>query len=52
MKIDIFAHILPEKYLKLYSQKNIAVMDQVEVKNRAVINLETRLRPTTSGEIC
>ena len=44
MKIDVFAHILPEKYLANYSQKNKAVLDQVEVKNRAVINLDTRLR--------
>jgi predicted TIM-barrel fold metal-dependent hydrolase len=44
MKIDVFAHILPEKYLANYSQKNKAVLDQVEVKNRAVIDLNTRLR--------
>jgi len=44
MKIDVFAHILPEKYLAIYSQKNKAVLDQVEVKNRAVIDLDTRLR--------
>src|SRR5512139_2743733 len=44
MKIDVFAHILTPKYLSLYAQKNKAVMDQVETKNRAVIDLEVRLR--------
>jgi len=27
IKIDIFAHILPEKYLKTYGQKNKAVLE-------------------------
>ncbi len=44
MKIDVFAHILPEKYLTAYSQKNKAVLEQVEARNRAVTDLETRLR--------
>ncbi len=43
-KIDIFAHILPPKYLAAYGKLNPSVMDQIEVKNRAVIDLETRLR--------
>jgi predicted TIM-barrel fold metal-dependent hydrolase len=43
-KIDVFSHILPEKYLELYRKKNSEVDNQVEVSNRAVINLETRLR--------
>lgn len=44
MKIDVFAHILPEKYLAAYSQKNKAVLEQGEAKNRAVIDLDVRLR--------
>ncbi len=44
MKIDIYAHILPEKYLKAYSQKNESLMTQVEVRNRAIDNLDTRLQ--------
>ena len=44
MKIDVFAHILPKKYLEAYGKKNKAVLDQVEVANRAVIDLEVRLR--------
>ncbi len=44
MKIDIFSHILTPKYLQLYAQKNKTVMDQVETKNRAVTDLEVRLR--------
>jgi predicted TIM-barrel fold metal-dependent hydrolase len=44
MKIDIFAHILPPKYLAAYGKLNPAVMEQIEVKNRGVIDLETRLR--------
>jgi uncharacterized protein len=44
MRIDIFAHILPPKYLAAYGKLNHAVMDQIEVKNRGVIDLETRLR--------
>ncbi|MFC1986489.1 amidohydrolase family protein [Chloroflexota bacterium] len=44
MKIDVFAHILPEKYLEAYSQKNKAVLEAGEVKTRAVIDLDVRLR--------
>ena len=43
MKIDIFAHILPEKYLKTYSQKNKAVLDWTEAKNPAVTDINMRL---------
>ncbi len=43
-KIDIFAHILPEKYLELYRKKCPKIANEVELGNRAVINLETRLR--------
>lgn len=44
MKIDIFAHILPERYLKLYSQKNPAVLKEVEARNRCIVDLDVRLR--------
>ncbi len=44
MKIDIFAHILTEKYLSTYSTKNPKILDHVETKNRAVTNVGTRLR--------
>jgi hypothetical protein len=30
MKIDIFAHITPPKYLKTYGEKNSKVLDSVE----------------------
>ncbi|OGO21175.1 MAG: hypothetical protein A2144_04255 [Chloroflexi bacterium RBG_16_50_9] len=44
MKIDIFAHILPEKYLKAYSQKNKSILDWIEAKNPAVTDINVRLR--------
>jgi predicted TIM-barrel fold metal-dependent hydrolase len=44
MKIDIYAHILPEKYLAAYAQKNKVIMDQVEAKSVAVTNINMRLR--------
>jgi predicted TIM-barrel fold metal-dependent hydrolase len=44
MKIDVFAHILPEKYIATYSQKNKAVLDSVEIKSRAATDLDVRLR--------
>jgi len=44
MKIDVFAHILPEKYLKTYAQKNKAVLEWIEAKNLAVTDIDTRLR--------
>jgi len=44
MKIDVFAHILPEKYLKTYSQKNKAVLKNVEARTRTVTDLNVRLR--------
>ncbi len=43
-KIDIFSHILPEKYLELYRKKSPKIANEVELGNRAVTNLETRLR--------
>ena len=44
MKIDIYAHILTEKYLKIYSQKASKVLDSVEARNRAVTDINMRLR--------
>lgn len=44
MKIDVFAHILPEKYLKTYSQKSKAVLETFEARNRAVTELDVRFR--------
>lgn len=44
MKIDVFAHILTEKYLAAYTKKNQNVLNNVEVKSPAVTNINTRLR--------
>jgi len=44
MKIDIFAHILPAKYLAVYTKANPAVLGEVEARNRAVVDLDVRLR--------
>ncbi|MFC1932947.1 amidohydrolase family protein [Chloroflexota bacterium] len=44
MKIDVFAHILPKKYLETYGQKNKSVLDSYEARNRAVSDLDVRLR--------
>ena len=44
MKIDIYSHILPPKYLSLYAKKNPKIMSSVEVRSKPVIDLETRLR--------
>lgn len=44
MKIDIFAHILPQKYLETYAKKNPAILERVEARSIAVTDLEVRLR--------
>ncbi len=44
MKIDIFAHILPQKYLAAYGKANPAVANEIEARNRAVVDLDIRLR--------
>ena len=44
MKIDIYSHILPPQYLEAYSQKNPAVLNTTDARNRAVTDLETRLK--------
>lgn len=43
-KIDIFCHILPEKYTAVYGKKNPAILDSVEVGSKGTSNLATRLR--------
>jgi predicted TIM-barrel fold metal-dependent hydrolase len=43
MKIDIYSHILTEKYIKYYSQKSPKAANSVEFRNRAVIDLNMRL---------
>jgi predicted TIM-barrel fold metal-dependent hydrolase len=44
MKIDVYSHILPEKYLTAYGKKNKTVVESGEGKVRAVIDLNVRLR--------
>lgn len=44
MKIDVFSHILPQKYLELYAKKNPAILQRVEARSIAVTDLEVRLR--------
>ncbi len=43
MKIDIYSHILPEKYVKYFGQKASKVLNSVEFRNRAVTDLNMRL---------
>ncbi len=44
MKIDVFSHILPKKYLETYSKKNPKVLETIEARTRPVTDLEVRLR--------
>ena len=44
MKIDVYTHILPRKYLEAYSKKNPKVLDSIEARTRPVTDLEVRLR--------
>ena len=44
MKIDIFAHILTQRYLDAYGKANPAVLNEVEARNRAVVDLDIRFR--------
>lgn len=43
MKIDIFAHIIPGKYLAHVNKSNIAIPDYIE-RTRSLFDLETRFR--------
>ena len=44
MKIDAFAHIMPEKYLSIYRKKVPAIENQVEVRTPPVVDLDIRFR--------
>jgi predicted TIM-barrel fold metal-dependent hydrolase len=44
MKIDVFAHILPEKYLTAYGKKNPKVLDNVEARSLAVTDVNMRVK--------
>ena len=44
MKIDVFSHILPKKYLEVYSRKNKQVLESIEARTRPVTDLEVRRR--------
>ena len=44
MKIDVFSHILPEKYLSIYRKKAPAIEDQIEVRTVPVVDLQIRFR--------
>jgi predicted TIM-barrel fold metal-dependent hydrolase len=43
MKIDVFSHIMPEKYLALYRKKVPAIDNEIEVYTRPVVDLQMRL---------
>jgi predicted TIM-barrel fold metal-dependent hydrolase len=43
MKIDVFSHIMPEKYLSLYRKKVPAIENEIEVYTRPVVDLQMRL---------
>jgi predicted TIM-barrel fold metal-dependent hydrolase len=44
VKIDIFAHILTERFLARYREKAPAIESQIEVRTRCVVDLEARFR--------
>jgi uncharacterized protein len=44
MKIDIFAHILPPKYLAAFAKIVPAIHNTTEGRNEAIVNLDMRLR--------
>jgi len=44
MKIDVFSHILPKKYLDTYSRKNKEVLESIEARTRPVTDLDVRRR--------
>jgi uncharacterized protein len=44
MKIDIYTHILTEKYVEIYGKKNPKFLNSGEVKSRAVTDINMRLR--------
>ena len=44
MKIDVFTHIMPPKYLSMYRKKAPAIERQIEVVTPPVVDLDIRLR--------
>ncbi len=44
MKIDVFAHIMTEKYLSIYLKKAPAIETQIEVVTPPVVDLDIRFR--------
>jgi predicted TIM-barrel fold metal-dependent hydrolase len=44
MKIDVFSHILTEKYLSIYRKKAPAIENQIEVLTPPVVDLQIRFR--------
>jgi len=44
MKVDVFSHILPEKYLAALGKKTKSLADFRETENRAVTDIELRLK--------
>ncbi len=44
MKIDIYSHIMPEKYTKKYADINPEIKKRVEFRSTAVVDLDVRLR--------
>lgn len=44
MKIDIYAHIMPQKYYAALRQKNKTFLPDIKERNPAALNLESRLR--------
>jgi predicted TIM-barrel fold metal-dependent hydrolase len=44
MKVDAFAHILPEKYLSIYKNKAPGIERQIEVRTPPVVDLDIRFR--------
>jgi predicted TIM-barrel fold metal-dependent hydrolase len=44
MKIDVFSHILTEKYLSLYRKKAPAIENTIEVRSRITVDLPIRFR--------
>jgi predicted TIM-barrel fold metal-dependent hydrolase len=44
MKIDVFAHIMTEKYLSIYRKKAPAIEKQIEVVTPPVVDLDVRFR--------
>ena len=43
-KIDLFCHILPEKYLAAYAKKNKIILDQIEARSRATTDINHRMK--------